>query len=67
LGKSERNEKRKLTATLLNGIALTLMAASVSLILNGIAMVELPRLAALFALAIALHLLGRLALRRIEE
>jgi hypothetical protein len=69
MGKNERNEKRKLTAALINGVGLAIFGVTLATVLSkgvehgGVLALLLPA-----ALAVTLlHMLARIALRGMEE
>jgi uncharacterized membrane protein len=69
MGKNERNEKRKLTAALINGIGVAIFGVTLATVLSkGVERAGLLALLLSAALAVSmLHMLARIALRGMEE
>jgi predicted Co/Zn/Cd cation transporter (cation efflux family) len=69
MGKNERNEKRKLTATLMNGVALAVFGVTFGAIASKIIAHDglLPLLGTAALAVLALHLIARATLSGMEE
>lgn len=68
MGKTARNERRKLVATLFNGTAgATLATGTLSILHNPLGQIGLRTVVWAYVIAIRLHLVARLALLDMED